>query len=204
MTKKEIILMVIMFALIFGMLAFLLFFMINRETTTPLPNSGNTELPATQLGPHKDSIDTETNNTVIKTNNETKIRIINKMDSSMLSAKKNLLIMFASWCPSCQVEILEIESIINHYKEDKDVNVIVIAHEFNKDDYPLSGLITLLEENVNYGDFEVFVDFGRIIRKTIDKDANTIPISYVVDKNGNILQKHEQTLTLEKAQEMLK
>ncbi len=204
MTKKEIILMIIMFGLIFGMLAFLLFFMINKETSSPLPNAGNTEVPATQLGPHKDNIDTKTNDTVIKTSNETRIRIINKIDKSMFTAKKNLLIMFASWCPSCREEILEIESIINHYKDDKDVNVIVIAHEFNKEDYPLSGLITLLEENVNYGDFEVFVDFGRIIRGTIDKEANTIPISYVVDKNGNILQKHEQTLTLEKAQEMLK
>ena len=204
MSKKEILLMAIMFVLIFGMLAFLLFFMINRSTTTPLPNAGNTEVPATHLGPHKDSIDTETNDTVIKTNNETKIRIINKMDKSMFTAKKNLLIMFASWCPNCQEEILEIEAIINHYKDNKDVNVIVIAHEFNKEDYPVSSLITLLEENVNYGDFEVFLDFGRIIRGTIDPEANTIPISYVVDKNGKILQKHEQSLTLDKAIEMLK
>ncbi len=204
MTKKEIILMVIMFVLIFGMLAFLLFFMIKRETSTQLPNAGGTEVSATQLGPHKDNIDTKTNDTIIKTNNETRIRIINQMDKSMFSAKKNLLIMFASWCPSCQEEILEIETIINHYKEDKDVNVIVIAHEFNQEDYPLSGLITLLEENVNYGEFEVFVDFGRIIRGTIDPKASTIPISYVVDKDGKILKKHDQSLTLDKAIEMLK
>ena len=108
--------------------------------------------------------------------------------------------MFASWCPNCQEEISEIEKILKYYKNSKDVNVVLIAHEY---DNTVTDLIELVENDVDFGDVEIKIDLGRVIRKTIDPEASTIPISYVVDKNGKVLEVHNESLTLEKAIDMV-
>ena len=204
MTKKEILIAFGLLVVIFSLLAALTYFIVNSDTNSMVSNTNTNIQTSNSNGPAKADIPTNGNDTIILTNTQTRIRIINEFNKNMLTAKKTLFIMFASWCPNCKDEILEIESIINYYKDNKDVNVIVIAHEFNDSNYPLDGLISLLENDVNYGDFEIWVDFGRVIRKAIDPEASTIPMSYVVNKNGKILAKHDTTLTLEKAQEMLK
>lgn len=202
MTKKEIILAIVMFVLIFSLLTFLVFFLVNDTANNPLVDSN---LPSIDgLGLLKSDIPTTSNDTVLTTNTDTKIRIINEFDNSLFSAKKNLLIMFGSWCPNCKEELAEVEKILEYYRNNKNINILVIAHEFKESDYPLTGIISLVENDVNFGDIDVMVDFGRIIRKNIDPEASTVPIAYVVDKKGNILAKHSETLTLEKAKEMLK
>lgn len=155
---------------------------------TPDENSESLNLP------------TEGNNTVLTTNSKTTLRVINEYDNSFFTANKNLLIMFASWCPNCQEEINEIEKILDYYKNNKNVNVILIAHEF---DNTVTDLIKMIENDVNFGDVEIKIDLGRVIRKTIDPEASTIPISYVVDKNGNILESFNDSLTLKKAIQMV-
>lgn len=149
-----------------------------------------------------DSLDlpTEGNNTILTTDSSTILRVVNEYDKNFFTAKKNLLIMFASWCPNCQEEISEIEKILEHYKNIKDVNVVLIAHEY---DNTVTDLIDLLENDVDFGDVEVKIDLGRVIRKEIDPEASTIPISYVVDKNGKVLEVHNESLTLEKAIDMV-
>lgn len=147
------------------------------------------------------NIPTTGNDTVITTNSKTTLRVINEYDTSFFTAKKNLLIMFGSWCEHCQEEIKDIEEIVNYYYADKDVNVILIAHEY---DDTISDLKDLVENDVNFKDTEVLIDLGRIIRKEIDPEASTVPISYVVDKDGNILNKHNEAITLDVAKEMLK
>lgn len=200
MTKKEIILAIVMFVLIFSILSFLVLILVTDTNTNTEVN-----LPSTEgVGPYKEDIPTVGNNSVLKTNTDTTIRIINEYDKSLFTAKKNLLIMFGSWCPNCQEELVEIEKILEYYKDNKNVNILVIAHEFNNTDYPLTDIISLVENNVKFGNIEILVDFGRVIRKAIDPEASTVPISYVVNKSGEVLAVHSQSLTLEKAQEMLK
>ncbi len=143
---------------------------------------------------------TEGNNTVLTTESDTTLRVVNEYDKNFFTAKKNLLIMFASWCPNCQEEISEIEKILKHYKNSKDVNVVLIAHEY---DNTVTDLIDLVENDVDFGNVEIKVDLGRVIRKTIDPEASTIPISYVIDKNGKVLEVHNESLTLEKAIDMV-
>jgi len=143
---------------------------------------------------------TEGNNTVLTTESDTTLRVVNEYDKNFFTAKKNLLIMFASWCPNCQEEISEIEKILKHYKNSKDVNVVLIAHEY---DNTVTDLIDLVENDVDFGNVEIKIDLGRVIRKTIDPEASTIPISYVVDKNGKVLEVHNESLTLEKAIDMI-
>ena len=206
MTKKEILIAAGMFVVIFSLLAGLVYFIIHSESSTVSQNTGHnidTQID-TPKGPKKEDIPTSGNDTIYLTDVETRIRIINEYDKNLFTAKKNLLIMFGSWCPNCQEEIKEVSKIINYYKDNKDVNVILIAHEFKESDYPLEGIISLVENDVNYGEYEVLVDFNRIIRATIDPSANTVPISYVVDKSGKVLEKNEDSLTLDAAREMLK
>lgn len=149
---------------------------------------------------NKLDLPTEGNNTILTTESETTLRVINEYDKNFFTAKKNLLIMFASWCPNCQQEIGEIEKILKHYKNSKDVNIILIAHEYNE---TITDLIELVENDVDFGQTEIKVDLGRVIRKTIDPEASTIPVSYVVDKNGKVLEEHKASLTFEKAIDMI-
>ena len=163
--------------------------------------SQNNNIVAGNTENNEFNIPTAGNDTVIETNSKTTLRIINEYDTSFFTAKKNLLIMFGSWCEHCQEEIKDIEEIVNYYYDNKNVNVILIAHEY---DDTISDLKDLVEEDVDFKDTEVFIDLGRIIRKAIDPEASTVPISYVVDNDGNILIKHNEAITLNTAKEMLK
>ena len=163
-------------------------------------NNNNNETNNNQAENNTTKLPTVGNDTVITTKSETSIRIINEYDEKLFTANKNLLIMFASWCPNCQEEINEIEKILKHYKNDKNVNIVLIAHEYEE---TLEDLINLVENDVNFGNVEIKLDLGRIIRKTIDPQASTIPISYVVDKDGKVLEMHNESLTLEKAIDMI-
>ena len=165
----------------------------NTNTNTSVNN--NTEGTSNSL-----TLPTEGNDTIMTINSETTLRVVNEYDKNFFTAKKNLLIMFASWCPNCKEEISEIEKILKYYKNNKDINVILIAHEYND---TITDLIDLLENEVDFGKIEVKIDLGRIIRKTIDPKASTIPISYVVNKDGDVLEVFNDSLTLKKAIEML-
>lgn len=171
----------------------------NNNVVTGNENNNNNEQQ--ELGDFTPlDLPTEGNNTVLTTESDTTLRVVNEYDKNFFTAKKNLLIMFASWCPNCQEEISEIEKILKHYKNTKDVNVVLIAHEY---DNTITDLIDLVENDVDFGNVEIKVDLGRVIRKTIDPEASTIPISYVVDKNGKVLEVHNESLTLEKAIDMV-
>ena len=165
---------------------------ISNNSGTHVNNNNNNETNNNQAENNTTKLPTVGNDTVITTKSETSIRIINEYDEKLFTANKNLLIMFASWCPNCQEEINEIEKILKHYKNDKNVNIVLIAHEYEE---TLEDLINLVENDVNFGNVEIKLDLGRIIRKTIDPQASTIPISYVVDKDGKVLEMHKAPIT---------
>ena len=176
MSKKYLV-AIIVFIILLGITGIVIYYFNNNEE---VPNGDNNiTIDNTENENNTLDLPTEGNLTVIDTDVDTTIRVINQYDETFFSAKKNLLIMFASWCPNCQKEISEIEKILKHYKDNKDVNVVLIAHEYEG---TVTDLIDLIENDVDFGDVEVQLDLKRIIRKTIDPDASTIPISYVVDK----------------------
>ena len=176
------------------------YFYMNKNTTEN-PSNQNEIVNNEQLENNNSlNLPTEGNNTVLTTRSDTTLRVVNEYDKAFFTNKKNLLIMFASWCPNCQAEISEIEKILKHYKNDKDVNVVLIAHEYND---TVTDLIELVENDVDFGNVEIKIDLGRVVRKKIDPEASTIPISYVVDKNGSVLKTFNASLTLEKAKEMI-
>ena len=199
MKKKYLTIIVILICIVLILAGVVIYFVVNNKTentnTIETPNSSVTSLENTL------DIPREGNDYVITTKAKTTIRIVNEYDTSFFTKSKNLLIMFGSWCPNCQSEISEIAKIIKYFKNDKEVNIVVIAHEYED---TINDLISLVENDVDFDDIEVKIDLGRIIRKTIDPEASTVPISYVVDKKGNVLKVHDESITLEKAIEMVK
>lgn len=200
---KKIIPTIIVIVILLGISVFSVYYIFNNndvpnisnETTNNNNSETNNENPNLPY-----DIPDKGNLTVIDTNVDTSIRVVNEFDETFTAYDKNLLIMFASWCPNCKEEISEIEKILNRYKNNKNVNVVLIAHEYND---TIADLIDLIENDVNFGNIEVNLDLKRVIRKHIDPDASTIPISYVIDKKGNVLNKYNDSLTLEKAIEMV-
>ena len=149
----------------------------------------------------KISLPTTGNDYIIDTKSGTKIRVINEYTTEYFTADKNLLIMFGSWCSHCEEELNDVEQIVTFYKNNSDVNVILIAHEFED---TVNDLISLVEKDFNFGNTPVFIDLKRTIRQPLDPEASTVPISYVVDKDGNVLKKHSDAITLDIAKDMLK
>lgn len=193
MSKKSLVILIITFVLGIVLGGTVIYYTItsqNNPTSNNNPEENETSL----------NLPTEGNDTIINTNSATTIRVVNEYDKSFFTADKNLLIMFASWCPNCQAEISEIQKILQRYKNNKNINIVLIAHEFEE---TITDLITLVEEDIDFGDVEIKLDLKRIIRKTIDPEASTIPISYVVDKQGKVLDIYDNSLTLEQAIQML-
>lgn len=205
MQKKHILILIITFILgiVIGAVCTYVYTTSNNGSNNNIINGNENNSNNEQQEPGNYTpldLPTEGNNTVLTTESDTTLRIVNEYDKNFFTAKKNLLIMFASWCPNCQEEISEIEKILKHYKNSKDVNVVLIAHEY---DNTVADLIELVENDVDFGNVEIKIDLGRVIRKTIDPEASTIPISYVVDKNGKVLEVHNESLTLGKAIDMV-
>ena len=200
---KKIIPTIIVIVILLGISVFSVYYIFNNNDVPNISNettnNGNSETNNENPNVPYDIPD-KGNLTVIDTNVDTSIRVVNEFDETFTAYDKNLLIMFASWCPNCKEEISEIEKILNRYKNSKNINVVLIAHEYED---TITDLVDLIENDVNFGNIEVNLDLKRVIRKHIDPTASTIPISYVIDKKGNILNKHDDSLTLEKAIEMV-
>lgn len=203
MKKKEIFISVVLIVFILAMLGITIWYLLTHK----VPVVDNSNNPSEIISPNENgeqsniNLPTTGNDTIITTNSKTSLRIINEYTTDFFTADKNLLIMFGSWCSHCAEELEDVEKILEYYKNNKSVNVILIAHEYEG---TVADLITLVEQDVNFGNIEVFVDLKRVIRKTLDPEASTVPISYVVDKKGNVLKTHSSAITLDIAKDMLK
>lgn len=190
MNKKGLIISLLLLALLVS-INFVIKYYTNNKTKEPINNNTNNGL----------NLPTTGNDYIIETKSGAKIRVINEYTTEYFTSDKNLLIMFGSWCAHCKEEFEDIKQIVGFYKDNNDVNVILIAHEFED---TVSDLVTLVEEDFKIQNTPVFIDLKRIIRKNLDPEASTVPISYVVDKDGNVLEKYNDAITLDIAKDMLK
>jgi len=199
MNKKEVFISIVLILFIVAMLGLTIWYLL--KDAKPILNNNNTPPIYVYDEETTSNIPETGNDYIIKTSSDTNLRVLNEYTTEFFTAKKNLLIMFGSWCSHCKEELVDVEKIMTVYRNNKDVNVILIAHEYED---TLSDLITLVEQDVNFGNVEILVDLKRVIRKTLDPEANTVPISYVVDKNGMVLEKNNGAITLDIANDMLK
>lgn len=135
------------------------------------------------------------NSQIITTNSNSTIRVINYYDEEMFKGKNTILFMWSSWCPNCAKEMDALNEVLAKYKDDPDFDIVFIAHEI--EDNGIEGLIELLEGGTVDFDTEILLDFGRVIRHEIDPEASTIPKTYFLDENLNVLHRIDSPITVE-------
>lgn len=126
--------------------------------------------------------------------------IINNVDETLLTnyiekGKYTMVSFWASWCSNCQKES---EALNSFMINNKDINFIVVSHDNSVDE-----LNSYFQSYENYNWFIIY-DNKKTIRASIDKDANTIPRTYLLDGNGNVVDFIKGIATEEKLKELYK
>lgn len=126
--------------------------------------------------------------------------IINNVDETLLTnyiekGKYTMVSFWASWCSNCQKES---EALNSFMIDNKDINFIVVSHDNSVDE-----LNSYLQSHENYNWFIIY-DNKKTIRASIDKDANTIPRTYLLDGKGNVVDFIKGIATEEKLEELYK
>ena len=133
--------------------------------------------------------DSSDNSTVINVDADSSIRIIKSYDKGMFTGKKSIIFFWASWCSRCEGEINLIKNIISN-PSNNDYNIFLVSHDYDIDE--LSSYIET--NNINY---DVWFDETRVIRKSLDPLADSVPLTYFLDENGNLLYSHNGAIDLE-------
>jgi len=137
------------------------------------------------------------NYALLKSKNRTQT-IIKNVDETLLENylqknRKTIVAFWASWCPHCQNEASSLNRFMLEYD---DANVIVISH-----DRELDTLKKFFETNKNYNWFIIY-DTDRTIRNSIDSKASTIPLTYILNDKGEVLNKVEGEISYETLQKL--
>lgn len=98
---------------------------------------------------------------------------------------KTLIVFWATWCSYC---VDEAEALNEYISSNPYKSIIIVSHDNNKDD-----LKNYLEEN-GYNWF-VILDSEKTIRENLEPGSTGIPSSYLLDKEGKIINFHKGKLT---------
>jgi peroxiredoxin len=113
---------------------------------------------------------------------------------SDLKGKKVFLNFWATWCPPCKAEMPEIEKL---YKETKDSDLVIVAVEIGE---PLNTVKSFIDSN-KYS-FKVLLDSNQSVASNYN--IVSIPTSYFIDKNGNIISKNVGGMNIKQMKEYIK
>lgn len=203
MNKKTIIIILCIFLiLVLGVGAFFVISDYNKRNTEK--NNENKNNQNNEIGNEtgNEIVFNEVDNSqIITTNSNSTLRIINYYDEEMFKGKNTILFMWASWCPHCATELDALNEILAKYKDDPDFDIVFIAHEYK--DSGIDGLLELLEGGTVDYDTEVLVDFGRVIRHAIDPEAGTVPRTYFLDKDLNVLYQIADPITADQIDSLI-
>lgn len=118
----------------------------------------------------------------------------NELSLSDLKGKKVFLNFWATWCPPCKSEMPEIESL---YQETKDSDLVIVSIEIGE---PLDTVKSFIASN-NYN-FKVLSDPEQIV--AAQYNIASIPTSYFIDVDGNIISKHSGAMNIDQMKEYIK
>ncbi|MBW9145932.1 TlpA family protein disulfide reductase [Clostridium sp. CM028] len=117
-----------------------------------------------------------------------------ELSLSDLKGKKVFLNFWATWCPPCRSEMPEIEKL---YQETKDSDLVIVAIEIGE---PLDTVKSFIDSN-NYN-FKVLSDPDQIV--AAQYNIASIPTSYFIDVDGNIISKHYGAMNIDQMKEYIK
>lgn len=188
--KSRIILYIIILLVIIAAICFIYTLVQYLSTKGENLNSYNTSTTA----PSSSSASLN-NNQIITVDNDSTIRIITDYDENMFKGHKSLIFFWASWCSHCQEEYDVLKTALTDY-QNKGYTIYVISH-----DNDINELAEYMRKNdLNY---EVFFDEKRIIRSNINPEANSVPLTYILDKDAKLIDSHEGPITLEELDQLI-
>lgn len=135
------------------------------------------------------------NNNIISIDDDSSVRIITEYDENMFKGHKSLIFIWASWCSHCQEELDVLKTAISDY-QDKGFTIYLISH-----DYDVNELVEYMKTNdINY---EVYFDEQRIIRANLNPEASSVPLTYILNEDGKLIDSYESTITLEELDKLI-
>lgn len=111
----------------------------------------------------------------------------NEVSLSSLKGKKVFLNFWATWCPPCKAEMPEIEKL---YQETKDSDLVILAVDIGENLNTVKPFI-----NENKYNFKVLLDYDQSVASQYN--IASIPTSYFIDADGNIVSTHIGAMTLD-------
>lgn len=159
----------------------------NKNKTINLENSNNISSPVETDG---NKIDIENSQTTTKEKAiDFKLKDLNGKDVSLNDFKgKNVLLNFwATWCPPCKAEMPDIEKL---YQENKNSDLVILAVNLGEDKQTVKSFIEKNKYN-----FDILLDSDQDV--AIKYNIVSIPTSFFIDKEGNIVSKKIGAMTLE-------
>lgn len=165
----------------------------NNNATSSLENKdkGSTTKNNTSKQPIK------INPNIIKTKAiDFKLKDLNGKELSLsdLKGKKVFLNFWATWCPPCRAEMPEIEKL---YQETKNSDLVIVAVEIGE---PLSTVKSFIDSN-KYN-FKVLLDLDQSVAAKYN--ITSIPTSYFIDVDGNIVTKNAGAMNIDQMKAYIK
>lgn len=147
----------------------------NPNTTNNTPT--NWSSPSSQL-----------NNKIKRSAQDFKLKDLDGKEVSLndLKGKKIFLNFWATWCPPCRAEMPEIEKL---YQETKGSDLVILAVDIDEDRSIVKSFIDQSKYN-----FKVLLDMDAKVASAYN--ISSIPSSYFIDKEGNIVATHLGSMNL--------
>lgn len=152
---------------------------------------------------HSDEIDqasgdTEENEDEIKYNEQNNFTLIdlegNEVSLSDYQGKKVFLNFWATWCPPCKGEMPDMEVLHNEIDESE---VVILAINLGDEE-------RLIKRFIEGEEFTFKVLQDRENAVAAQYMISSIPISYLIDENGEIVKKVVGAMNLEQMKELIK
>ena len=135
------------------------------------------------------------NSQIITVDNNSTIRVITDYDVNMFKGHKSLIFFWASWCSHCAEEYDVLKKALTDY-QGKGYTIYLISH-----DNDVNELAEYMRKNdLNY---EVYFDEKRIIRANINPEADSVPLTYILDENAKLVDSVEGAINLEELDKLV-
>lgn len=161
----------------------------NKKNTTTLQDLNNSNIQSSTSEDSNDKSRSVEFNSVVKDKAiNFKLRDLNGNEVSLsdFKGKKVFLNFWASWCPPCKAEMPDIEKL---YQETKNSDLVILAVNLGEDSKTVKSFIS--KNNYN---FKVLLDSDQEV--AIKYNITSIPTSFFIDKNGNIVSKRIGAMTI--------